>query len=238
METIICERRTYKNVLTTHCHGYSQLLLPLSGILDIETDNKKLKLDQDKIFFIPTNCRHIFKSENPNEFLVLDISNRILNSNSMDNFQDGVQCNLDERWKAIRFLILNELNTKNTESLIRLFHYFYPMILSENTSPSIKYIYDHFNENIALQTLANIEHYNLSYYSEWFKNTMKISPMKYIQKLRIERAKELLRYTDLKIINIAMEVGYSHHSSFTRIFRAYEQISPDDYRSKVRSSAK
>lgn len=238
MDTIICERRTYKDMLVTHCHSYSQLLLPLNGILDIETNHRKFELNEKNLFFIPNDCNHIFKSEKTNEFLVLDIPNNMFNNQHMPNFQEGIQCALDEKWKAIRFLILNELNNNNSEALTRLFHYFYPMILKENTPVSIKYICEHFNENIDLQTLANIEHYNISYYSEWFKKKMKISPIEYIQRLRIQRAKELLRDTDLNIMSIAYEVGYNHHSSFTRIFKSYEKMSPANYRLKIRKMVK
>ncbi|MGB4440463.1 MAG: helix-turn-helix domain-containing protein, partial [Sedimentibacter sp.] len=46
-----------------------------------------------------------------------------------------------------------------------------------------------------------------------------VSPTEYIQKLRVQRAKELLRYTDLNLIQIANEVGYNHNSSLTRVFK-------------------
>jgi len=235
LKSIICERRIYTDKLNTHSHNYAQLILPLQGILDIETDSKNLKLDEENIFFLPPKCTHTFKSYKTNEFLVLDIPYYMFASDEITKLEGGKEIALDERWKAIRFLILNELTNDMgvSQSIPRLFHYFYQIILEEYSFPSIKYIHKHFDENISIQKLADIEHYTVSYYSEWFKKHMKVSPVEYIQSLRIKRAKELLRSTELNILQIAQEVGYNHHSSLTRKFKELEKITPMEYRQKI-----
>lgn len=240
MRGIDCERRTYKDIFTTHAHVYAQLILPLHGVLNIQTDYRTFELDEQHLFLVTAECMHTFRSKQSNEFLVLDISNYMFNDKHFNISQEGVECFLDEKWKAIRFLILSELNSNENknQALTRLFHYFYPMLLKEKTPSSIKYIHEHFNENIDLNTLASIEHYNISYYSEWFKKNKGISPIEYIQKLRIQRAKELLLNTDFNITSIAHEVGYNHHSSFTRIFKTCEKMSPAIYRTKNQKTDK
>lgn len=240
MKGITCERRVYKDMLLTHSHIYAQLILPLHGVLDIQTNYRAHELDEKHLFFLPAECTHTFQSKKSNEFLVLDIPSYMFSDQSINTFQEGIECLLDEKWEAIRFLILSELNSNGNknQALTRLFHYFYPMISKEKTSSSIKYIHEHFNEDIDLNNLASIEHYNVQYYSEWFKKNNGISPVEYIQKLRIQRAKELLLDTDLSIIRVANEVGYSHNSSLTRIFKAHEKISPASYRLKNRKTAK
>ena len=240
MSGILSERRVYKDTIITHSHDYGQLIFPISGTMDIRTEHKNLGLDDQHLFFLPPSNIHAFKSDKPNEFLVLDISNYMLNENDMTRFQDGIELSLDEKWKAIRFLILNELkgNCYDGESLLKLYHYFCPFIFESSMPSSIKYIHEHYNENINLQTLANIEHYNLTYYSEWFKKNMNVSPTEYIQKLRVKRAKELLLDTDLNLTRIANEVGYYRNSSFTRVFKMYENTTPLDYRKKIRGKDK
>ncbi|MBV7274752.1 AraC family transcriptional regulator [Clostridium thailandense] len=231
MNNFICERRVYKNTMVKHSHVYAQLIIPLHGILSIKTNNRNLELDDKNIFFLPPDCGHTFKACNTNEFLVLDIPNYMLSNEGNSKLKEEIQYSLDEKWKAIRFLILSELDSSNKgQGLTRLFHYFYPMILNKKTSASIQYINEHFNEDIDFKMLANIEHYNVSYYSEWFKKVNKVSPIEYIKKLRIEKAKELLTNTDFNIARIALEVGYSHHSSLTRVFKEYEKISPANFR--------
>lgn len=86
------------------------------------------------------------------------------------------------------------------------------------------------NADIALKKLAVIEHYNISYYTEWFKNKMKVSPVEYIQNLRVEKAKELLLNSNLSILQISQMVGYEHNSSFTRVFKYFKKITPAEFR--------
>lgn len=240
MNGILSERRVYKNTIITHSHDYGQLILPISGSMYIKTEHKNLRLDDQYLFFLPPSNTHTFKSDKSNEFLVLDIPLYMLNDNDMDILKDGIEISLDEKWKAIRFLILNELkdNFYNGESLSKLYYYFSPFIFEKNLPNSIKYIHEHYNENIDLQILANIEHYNFTYYSEWFKKNMGVSLTEYIQKLRMQRAKELLENTDLNLIQVANEVGYNHNSSLTRVFKLHEKTTPLDYRMKIRKTDK
>jgi transcriptional regulator GlxA family with amidase domain len=67
---------------------------------------------------------------------------------------------------------------------------------------------------------------------------MGISPIEYIQKLRVQRAKELLKSTDLNLIQIVNEVCYTHNSSLTRVFKFYEKTTPMDYRIQIRKKDK
>ena len=89
MNNIKCERRIYNFKINTHAHEYGQLILPLHGILSIETDYKKLKLKDDSLFFLPPDCKHTFNADNNNEFLVLDIPNKMLNKYDMEKMCGG-----------------------------------------------------------------------------------------------------------------------------------------------------
>lgn len=235
MNNITCERRIYNKELSIHSHSFAQLILPLEGILDIETDHKKLMLDTKHLFFLPPDCVHSFKANNTNEFLVMDIPHNLVGNCSRHNIQGGSKFIFDDRWKAVRFLLLSEIGKANNSSAINsLFHYFYQFILNDNTPDSIKYINKHFTENIDLQTLADIEHYNAGYYSEWFKKNMSVSPKEYIQKLRIDKAKQLLLDTNFNILQISHIVGYSHNSTLTRVFKSFEGITPAQFRQQFR----
>ena len=233
MNSIKCERRIYNLKINTHAHQYGQLILPLHGILSIETGYKKLKLKDDSLFFLPPDCEHIFNSKSNNEFLVLDIPDKMLNKYDMEKMCGGREFLFDEKWKAIRCLLLNEAdNNKNSSSINNLFIYFYNFIVTKNSPNSIKYINEHFTGNIDIKKIADIEHYNTSYYSEWFKHNMCVSPIEYIQNLRINKAKEMLLNTNSTILQISLMVGYEHNSSFTKVFKRLEKISPSEFRKK------
>jgi AraC-like DNA-binding protein len=228
---IICEHRTYADAMKTHEHKFVQLIMPLQGVLNIETDAKELKLDETHLFLLPSSCQHTFWAKDHNKFLVLDIPQFMFQLGELDRFPGGRNYTMDEKWKAIRFLLLSEAdNTLEPSRIISLFHYFYP-ILTENQIPgSAKYIQQHYNEEISLEKLAALEHYTVSYFCSWFKRHMKCTPMEYLKKIRIERSKQLLLGTNHNILQIAWEVGYAHQSSLNRIFKDIEGITPAEFR--------
>lgn len=233
MNQILCERRTYPDITDTHTHSYAQLMLPLRGKLYIETDYKKLTLDEDNLFFIPPVCEHTYTANSSNEFLVLDIPEHLVSSKDMARLPGGSALPLSEKWKAIRFLLLEEMRNQGNPSAIGiLFHYFYNDIMKACMPKSVRYMQEHFNESIDLKHLAAMEHYQVSYYCEWFKNTMKMTPMEYLKRMRVDKAKELIVHSGLTILQIAHEVGYRHHASLTRAFRELEGMSPVDFRTR------
>lgn len=63
-----------------------------------------------------------------------------------------------------------------------------------------------------------------------FKRATGLSPIEYVQVLRIEEAKHLLETTDLPLDEIAADVGYAEPSSFRRLFRRMVGLSPSAYR--------
>jgi AraC-like DNA-binding protein len=96
------------------------------------------------------------------------------------------------------------------------------------------YIHDHLDSSIPLKTLAQvagISEYHLIYE---FKRATGLAPHQYIIKLRIERAKWLLKCTDWSILRIALEIGYGNHSHFTDIFRRSVGSTPSRYREQTK----
>lgn len=239
MKGVICERIALPNSINTHSHSHAQLLLPLHGSMYIETNANKHFINEEYLEFLLPECQHAYKGESGNEFLVLNIPGNMVPKDDRDNLQGASKLLFDERWKAIRYLIMSETNgNESTDALNKLFYYFYHYITEGLLPESIKYINEHYPENIIIKNLAEIEHYNESYYCEWFKRKTSLSPMEYLKRLRIEKAKELLIGTDYSISQIAEQVGYSFNSSFSRIFKEAEDLSPAQYRKKCRISAK
>ena len=60
------------------------------------------------------------------------------------------------------------------------------------------------------------------------------TPTRYYLKLRIERARELLIYTDANITDIALAVGFSSASHFSQWFRKFQAKKPSDFRAHSR----
>lgn len=92
------------------------------------------------------------------------------------------------------------------------------------------YLLENYAENIALDTLAQrfcVSKYHLQ---RIFKKHIGQSPLEFLSGVRLTRAKELLRTTDLPVGEIAYRVGWENASYFVSKFRAQEEITPHKYR--------
>lgn len=67
-----------------------------------------------------------------------------------------------------------------------------------------------------------------------FKTAIGETPLEFLQKARVERAKRLLETTDLSVDEIVHRVGYADASSFRRLFNRITSISPLEYRRRFR----
>ena len=85
-------------------------------------------------------------------------------------------------------------------------------------------------EDISLNSVAEYVNMNPSYFSSVFRKEKGITFVEYLTRVRLERAKELLRCSSLKISEIAYKVGYNDPQYFSHLFKKYNQCSPKDYR--------
>lgn len=92
-------------------------------------------------------------------------------------------------------------------------------------------IHRHYDENLKLETLADVFTYSSAYLGKLFKNSTGSSFNTYLDKIRIERSKELLDQ-GCKIHQAAAEVGFSNVDYFREKFKKIEGISPSVYRRK------
>lgn len=94
----------------------------------------------------------------------------------------------------------------------------------------LKYIQEHISENITVETLASYVHFHPNYFTGVFKKYMGMPPIQYINKIRFERAKYLLKTTDLHITEIATRTGFCDIYYFSKSFKNYSGYSPSDFR--------
>lgn len=92
------------------------------------------------------------------------------------------------------------------------------------------YIKSHLSEKLTLDLIAAQLHYSPEYFSRYFKQATGKNISKYLTDLRIERAKELLKSTDMTISDICYECGYSSLSNFRSNFSKYCGMSPKEFR--------
>ncbi|MBO5323798.1 MAG: helix-turn-helix domain-containing protein [Oscillospiraceae bacterium] len=94
----------------------------------------------------------------------------------------------------------------------------------------ISYIDDHISINPSLATLATLVGYSQYHCSELFHDITGITIREYVAKRRLCTAAQMLCDTDMKIIDIAMECGYSSQQALSRAFKCANGCSPAAYR--------
>ena len=95
-----------------------------------------------------------------------------------------------------------------------------------------QYVAENFcDPNISLISVANHVAMSAAYFSTVFSQTTGQSFISYLTAMRMEKAKELLRSTNMKLSDIALEIGYNEPNYFSHVFRKSEGMTPKEYRS-------
>ncbi len=96
---------------------------------------------------------------------------------------------------------------------------------------AMTYINEHLDQPLALEEIAGHAGFSRTYFSTVFGELNGLTPWEYITIRRIERSCELLKSTDLSVIEVAERCGYSNLSNFNRMFLRMAGTSPSKYRS-------
>ncbi|WP_082795415.1 response regulator transcription factor [Alkalihalobacillus trypoxylicola] len=103
---------------------------------------------------------------------------------------------------------------------------------NKNIQNLMNYIHSHYMKPLTLTNVAKHFHFNPSYLSNLFATHNKESFIEYLNKIRINEAKKLLRKNGLTIAEISETVGYSDHSYFCKVFKKKTGFSPSKYKKK------
>ncbi|MFD1675895.1 AraC family transcriptional regulator [Alicyclobacillus fodiniaquatilis] len=100
----------------------------------------------------------------------------------------------------------------------------------------LEYIEEHLADKLTVEELAQHAHFHPNYFIRVFKNTTGLSPIQYVNRMRVEKAKQMLTATPLNVLSIAthlgMEIAY-----FSRMFKEHTGFAPTDYRELFTKSA-
>ncbi len=97
---------------------------------------------------------------------------------------------------------------------------------------AVKYIHQHFSDEINLSRLAHEATLSKFHFSRVFKRHLGKSPMGYVTHIRIQKAKELLCNADLTVSEVAREVGFHDLGNFARHFRRLVRTTPRSFKER------
>lgn len=98
---------------------------------------------------------------------------------------------------------------------------------------TVEFMYANLDRPPTLRALAKCARLSPSQFSAQFRASTGVTPTRYMLRLRIERAKQLLRNSRLSVLEIGMTVGFDNQQHFATVFRRLAGISPSIYRRHV-----
>jgi AraC-like DNA-binding protein/ligand-binding sensor protein len=112
------------------------------------------------------------------------------------------------------------------------------VVQHENAEPPViirakEYIHEHQTENLRLGHVARAVNTSTFYFCKMFKKVTGINFTDYLSRVRIEKSKNLLLNPNLRVSEIAFEVGFQSLTHFNRVFKKILGQSPTEYRSQL-----
>ena len=95
---------------------------------------------------------------------------------------------------------------------------------------TVQYLNTHYSEKITMEKMAQQVYLSPPYFSRIFKEEMGEPFTAYLNRIRIDRSKELLRQKNIRLTDIAQLVGFEDQSYFTKVFKKQEGVPPLRYR--------
>ncbi|TAH74711.1 MAG: response regulator [Anaerolineaceae bacterium] len=137
-----------------------------------------------------------------------------------DNIMDVKNWITDIHKQLLLLLEENMYNTKN---------------YSENTRKALDYIHRNYHKDMSLQDTARYINVSCSYLSRIFKEECKVSYSRYLNQLRIDKAKILIENGDVRIKDIIRQVGFQSYNYFFKVFKELVNMTPLEYEDMVKS---
>lgn len=242
MLTNCIELRTYLTESCSHAHDFPQLVLPISGSMELDVGHSSAIIDDDIGVYIASNERHCFAGSQDNLFLVIDITTQSHTQN--EQFKSNIINLTTSTKKLIQFthhyLVYGERDYF-TESLINqlLLHFAANSFLPEPDPLVVKakaWIDLYFADPVNVSKVARHCYLSVSQLQRRFKLMLGCGVAEYWRTKKLHYAKKLLVQKNYSIEAIAFEVGYENVPAFSRRFSKVFNESPSQWRAKALSA--
>lgn len=103
----------------------------------------------------------------------------------------------------------------------------------ETINRSLNYIEEHLSGEISTEELADAVGLSPFYFQRLFKRLVRKPVQEYVKLRRLAKVIESLKDMDRRILDVALDFGFSSHANFTRAFKETYGITPDEYRKNL-----
>ena len=240
------EVRRYSSEALIHAHDHHQLVLPLSGRLEMEIAGRGDSVRPDRAALVAAGERHSFKGAPDTACLVIDLSAADPGPSLHRALWDSVVARpfvqLDPALeRLLSFLALEaerggldgsraasacELLLGSLEQRLEIAPTRYSGVIAR----ALAFIDRHFHEPVEIAEVARAAGLSASRLHAVFRQELGASPGQTIAARRLTEAARRLEQGERSLADIAVAVGYGDQSAFTRAFRRQMGTTPAEYR--------
>ena len=236
-----------------HMHPYYHMIHIARGTLRFIINDKTYILDPGNCLLIPRDTDHSYFNDGkePVEYLEIKFSllkpsfnSQIIRRNIQitNNELAGslfkqilkeyshFDNRADDAAESYLLALLNLLGENERYQTKQNFRYLAASDYSELSQSIIKYLEDHYHEELSLDSLAQAMNHNKSYLCVAFKKDTQLTILDCLNTIRIRRAAELIVYSEYNLTQVADACGFASVSHFNRVFLKYVGITPGQCR--------
>lgn len=224
-----------------HTHG--ELIYVAKGCLDICVDGKKDVLKAGDMSIVFPYQTHSYDDAPDAEVIIIlfdplatAFDNTFLMKKPVRHYIDGSEY-YTMLLRAIALMNAGKIKTAMgyINAVIGEFLEQTSLETADNTAGDtvtkiLTYCAEHFAENITIQSVSDALYLTPGYVSKIFSQRLKYGFREYINALRINMARSLLKNPEKRITDVMLACGFVNQSSFNRVFRDICGVSPKEYR--------
>ncbi len=227
--------RSYSTKPTRHSHHFSQLVLPLRGVINICVGSFNGKVAPSECVVVKANEEHLFTADTEARFVVVDMESLPLNISSSHCIVFAINASLRSYLTFIENQLENKINVQLEQMMFEMFSLLLaeqPLLpkVDHRLGAAISFIEQNIAGQLQIKSLAAAAFLSETQFKKLFKQQTGVTAMSYVTKIRMEKAKALLTHTDYPLQIIGEKVGYKELSAFSRKFSQYFGLSPTRFK--------
>lgn len=203
------------------------------------SNGKEFISDATHVAFLPKGCNYDWICTKSGHYTILEFESDFI-------YKTPIIFSIKSNEKILKILKVmeNRRNIKKPMEDIESIKDAYSIILSlshnqneqylptekrQKIAPVIEYISQNYNKNLTNDMLADIAGTSTVYFRKLFTSVVGLSPIAYTHKMRIQKAKEMLKSDYGTLSDLAQSLGYANLYDFSRDFKKHTGISPSKY---------
>lgn len=199
-------------------------------IISFECKNEAIRFFEDRCMVLDNSLRHYIFSiieESKRTFFLPYSDPDLKKMKLLEAPALGGQQLIKNYLELLLINLMRKETEQNNSEVIFLPQEQFDELISDKV---IEYMNAHIYERLSVSEICDILHYNKSYIFRQFKKTTQNSLMAYFIKLKINKAKQILRDSDMSISSISEALSFDNPNYFSKSFKKHTGYTPSTYR--------